>query len=78
MESIQRKASIKSMLVAYEIQWPKIVHSCGYYCIKNFVNQGNHMIVCGTAAIFSAITMSSFIVLVLTRWMCLDEWLGII
>ena len=35
---------------------------CGYFCVKNFINQRNYMIVCGAAAIFSAITMSDFII----------------
>ena len=58
MESIQRKAFIKSMHLTYEIQRTKSAQKCGYFCVKNFVNQRNHMIAC--AAIFSAITMSDF------------------
>ena len=45
------------MHVAYEIQWTKSAPKCGYFCVKKFLNQRNHMIVCGAAAIFSAITM---------------------
>ena len=37
------------------------VDKCGYFCVKKFINERNHMIVCGAAAIFSAtITMSDF------------------
>ena len=60
MESIQRKDFIKFTHVAYEIQWTKSAHRCGYFCVKNFINQRNHMILCGAAAIFFAITMSDF------------------
>ena len=48
------------MHVAYEIQRTKSAHKCGYFCVKNFVNQRNHMIVRGAAAIYSPITMSDF------------------
>ena len=49
---------IKSMQVAHEIQSTKSAHKCGYFCVKNFINQRNDINVCGAAAIFSAITMS--------------------
>ena len=35
-------------------------HKCAYFCVKNVINQTKHMIVCGAAAIFSAIMMSDF------------------
>ena len=51
---------IKSMQVAHEIQSIKSTHKCGYFCVKNFINQRNDMNVSGASAIFSAITMSNF------------------
>ena len=48
------------MQVAHEIQSTKSAHKCSYFCGKKFINQRNDMNVCGTAAIFSAITMSDF------------------
>ena len=48
------------MEIAHEIQSTKSAHKCGYFCVKNFINQRNDMNVRGAAAIFSAITISDF------------------
>ena len=48
------------MQVAHKIQSIKSAHKCAYFCVKNFINQRNDMKACGSAAIFSAITMSNF------------------
>ena len=44
----------------FEIHTIKCAHKCRYFRIKSFINERNRMIVCGAAAIFSAITMSDF------------------
>ena len=48
------------MQVAHEVQSTKSTYKCGYFCVKNFINQRNDVNVCGVAAIFPAITMSGF------------------
>ena len=65
---------------AYEIQWAKSAHKCGYFCVKNFINQRNYVIVRGAAAIFSACTMSDFTIAtkIIQRWKMTRYWLGII
>ena len=49
---------IKSKQVTQEIQPTKSAHKCGYFYVKNFINQRNYINICGVAAIFSAMTMS--------------------
>ena len=51
---------VKSMQIAHEIQSTKSAYKCGCFCVKKFINQSNNMNVCGTAALFSVITMSDF------------------
>ena len=48
------------MQVSHEIQSTKSAHRCGYFQVKKFLFQRKDMIVCGTAAIFPAMTMSDF------------------
>ena len=48
------------MQVAHEVQSTKSADKCGYFCVKNFINQRHNVNVCGVAAIFSAIMMSDF------------------
>ena len=48
------------MQVAHEIQPTKSAHKCGSFPVKNYIYQRSSMIVCGAAAIFSAISMSDF------------------
>ena len=59
---------IKSIQVAHEIRSTKSMHRCGYFRVKNFIYQRNSMIVCGAAAIFSAIAMSDFTIIVSQRF----------
>ena len=48
------------MQVAHEIQSTKSAHKCGYFCVKNFINQRSDMNVCRAASLFSVIPMSDF------------------
>ena len=61
MQSIRKNYDFtKSVRVAHETQSTESAHKCGYFCVKNFINQRNDMNVSGAAAIFSAITMFDF------------------